>query len=93
MQIDDGLISNLEDLSCFTLSTEEKKQMKEDLQSIVNGISLISGLNTDGVPEAPFNKVNVFRNDEVQPSLERTLILKNAPVKNDEYFITPKVIE
>ena len=95
MQIDDKLITYLEDSSCLTLSADEKSQIAEDLQKIIDGISRIFELNTDGVPECihPFDNANVFRNDEVYPSFNRELILKNAPVKNEEFFISPKTVE
>jgi aspartyl-tRNA(Asn)/glutamyl-tRNA(Gln) amidotransferase subunit C len=95
MQIDDKLISYLEDLSCLTLSDSEKSRLKGDLQEILDYMARLSALNTDGVSERshPFDNVNVFRNDEVRPSFDRELILANAPNKNDEMFIAPKTVE
>ncbi|MCL2765434.1 MAG: Asp-tRNA(Asn)/Glu-tRNA(Gln) amidotransferase subunit GatC [Treponema sp.] len=95
MQIDDKLISCLEDLSCLALSEDEKKHIAKDLQTILDGISKIGELNTGGVPECshPFDNVNVFRDDIALPSSDRELILKNAPLKNDEMFIAPKTVE
>jgi len=95
MLIDSKLILYLEDLSNLKLSDSEKSRMIEDLQKILNVIEPIKKINTDGVPECshPSEKVNIFRNDEVKPSFARDLILKNAPVKNDEMFIVPKTVE
>ena len=95
MQIDNQLISYLEELSCFKLSDNEKDILTADLQNIINGIEKIKELNTDGVNERvhSFDNVNVFRDDEVLPSFDRELILKNAPVRNDEFFIAPKTVE
>ena len=95
MQIDDKLLTYLEDLSCLTLSADEKTQLAGDLEKTLAYIARLSGLNTDGVPERshPFDTVNVFREDEVCPSLARELILKNAAEKNDECFVAPKTVE
>jgi aspartyl-tRNA(Asn)/glutamyl-tRNA(Gln) amidotransferase subunit C len=95
MQIDDKLISYLEDLSCLTLSEAEKSRLTGDLKEILSGMERLSGLNTEGVPERshPFDDVNAFRNDEAGESFERGLILKNAPEKNDTMFIAPKTVE
>jgi aspartyl-tRNA(Asn)/glutamyl-tRNA(Gln) amidotransferase subunit C len=95
MLIDNKLISFLENLSCIALSDEEKNILTEDLQKILNIITPITGLNTDGVSECthPLNNVNIFRDDEVTPSFDRELILKNAPVKNEEFFIAPRTVE
>jgi aspartyl/glutamyl-tRNA(Asn/Gln) amidotransferase C subunit len=95
MQIDDKLLEYLEDLSCLTLSDDEKIRLKKDLQEILDYMARLGELNTDGVVERshPFDDVNAFRNDEARPSFERELILKNAPVRNDEFFIAPKTVE
>lgn len=94
MQIDDKLISYLEDLSCLTLSESEKSRLLGDIQKILDYMARLGELDTAGTSERshPFDIVNAFRDDEVHPSFDRELILKNAPVKNDEMFIAPGVI-
>lgn len=95
MQIDDKLLAYLEDLSCLTLSADEKTKLTHDLQEILDYMARLGELNTDGVVERshPFDNVNVFRDDAVRPSFDRALILKNAPVRNDEMIIAPKTVE
>ncbi|MCL2244762.1 MAG: Asp-tRNA(Asn)/Glu-tRNA(Gln) amidotransferase subunit GatC [Treponema sp.] len=95
MQIDDNLISYLEDLSCLTLPDSEKSRLSGDLQKILDYMARLGELDTTGVSERshPFDIVNSFRDDEVQPSFSRELILKNAPVKNDEMIIAPRTVE
>lgn len=36
---------------------------------------------------------NVLREDEVQPSMDRGMLLKNAPAADDEAFLVPKTVE
>ena len=95
MQIDSKLISYLEDLSCLALSDSEKTSLTGDLQKILDYMARLSEIDTSGVPERshPFDDVNAFRDDEVRASLERELVLKNAPVRNDEFTIAPKTVE
>jgi len=95
MKIDKSLISYLEDLSCLSLSNEEKKHITKDLRSILEGMAQLERLNTKNVPERshPFDNVNSFRDDIVHPSFDRELILKNAPKKNNEMFVAPRTIE
>ena len=95
MQIDDKLIAYLEELSCLTLSADEKTRLTGDLQKILDYMARLGELDTNGVPERshPFDDVNAFRDDEVRPSFERALILRNAPAKNDEFIIAPKTVE
>jgi len=99
--IDGKLISYLEDLSCLTLPDGEKNRLAGDLRKILDYFSLLSELNTAGVQElchpwdfsASACNPGAFRDDLSRPSLERGLLLKNAPVKNDEMFIAPKTVE
>jgi len=95
MQIDDKLITYLEDLSCLTLSDGEKSRLTGDLQKILDYMARLGELDTAGVNERshPFDTVNVFRDDEVRQSYSRELILKNAPVRNEEMIIAPKTVE
>jgi aspartyl/glutamyl-tRNA(Asn/Gln) amidotransferase C subunit len=95
MQIDDKLLEYLEDLSCLTFSADEKTKLAKDLQEILDYMARLGELDTNGVVERshPFDNVNDFREDEVRPSFDRELILKNAPVRNDQNIIAPKTVE
>jgi len=95
MLIDESLISYLEDLSCLTLTGDEKARLAGDLENILSHMARLSELDTEGVPERshPFDHVNAFRGDAVTPSLGRELILQNAPVSDGEMFIAPKTVE
>lgn len=95
MLVDEKLISYLEELSCFTLSSGEKKRLAGELEMILNGIDKLKELDTGGAGECvqTFSKVNVFREDEARPFIDRELILKNAPRRNDEMIIAPKTVE
>ena len=95
MQIDEKLIAYLEDLSCLTLSADEKTRLTGDLQKIVDYMARLGELDTTGVSERshPFDDVNAFRDDEARLSFERALIMQNAPTKNDEFIIAPKTVE
>ena len=95
MQIDNGLIAYLEDLSCLTLSEGEKSRLTGDLQKILDYMARLGELDTTGVNERshPFDNINCFREDDVRHSFDRGLILKNAPVKNEEMIIAPKTVE
>ena len=94
IQIDDELISYLEDLSCLTLTDDEKERLTGDLRDILSGMARLGELDTENISERshPFDNVNAFREDEPQDSFDRELILKNAPDRDDEMFIVPKTI-
>ena len=91
MRIDGALISYLEDLSCLTLSEDEKKRLTADLESILGYMARLDGLDTGNVEERshPFDNVNAFRDDAVRTSFDRELILHNAPARTGEMFVAP----
>ncbi len=95
MIIDDKLIAYLEELSCLTLTDEEKQRLTGDLKDILSGMERLSELDTEGAAERshPFDNVNAFREDETRPSFDRELILRNAPDRTDEMFAAPRSIE
>ena len=93
MRIDDKLIAYLEDLSFLSLSGHEKKRLALDLGDILGSMAQLDGLENMPARGSPFDYVNAFRDDEIQPSYDRGLILKNAPKKSDEMFIAPKTVE
>lgn len=95
MNIDNDLIAYLEALSCLTLSDDEKQRLSGDLGKILKYMERLSELNTENVPERshPFDNVNAFRDDTIQASFDRELILKNAPHRSDEMFIAPQAVE
>jgi len=95
MQMDEKLISYLENLSCLTLPDAEKQRIMGDLGKILSGMARLGELNTEAVPERshPFDNANAFRDDKTQASFDRELILKNAPNRSGKMFIAPKTIE
>ena len=95
MQINADLILYLEDLSCLTLTDGEKQRVSAELEDILSYMALLGGLDTQDISERshPFDNVNALREDIVEPSLERGLILKNAPKSGGGMFTAPKTVE
>ena len=58
-------------------------------------VDQLNELDTDGVE--PMMHVldlsNVFRKDEVLPSIDRDVALANAPKTDGEYFLVPKILD
>lgn len=95
MKINEELITYIEDLSRLKLSGEERAKAGEDLGRILDYIDKLNELDTTDVEAVshPFSFTNNFRDDEVKPSTDRELILKNAPEKKDGCFKVPKTVE
>jgi len=92
--VDDQLIEYLEGASNISLSKEDKIQLKDEMQDIIEMMSKINELDTENVAERsqPLDQVNVFREDVVMPSFDRDLILLNAKEHNGEMFIAPRTV-
>lgn len=86
-------IKHIADLSMINLSDEEIEKYTKDMQNIVEFANKINELDTNGITESAFalDTYNVFRKDEVKESLDRELLLKNAPSSNGEAFFLPSM--
>jgi aspartyl-tRNA(Asn)/glutamyl-tRNA(Gln) amidotransferase subunit C len=81
-------------LGRLRLSPQELDTMTAQLGAIVEYVQQLSELKTDDVePMAhAVELTNVFRADELQPSLDRTAALANAPHHDGEYYLVPAVL-
>jgi aspartyl-tRNA(Asn)/glutamyl-tRNA(Gln) amidotransferase subunit C len=81
-------------LGRLRLSPQELDTMTAQLGAVVEYVQQLSELNTDDVePMAhAVELTNVFRPDEIQPSLDRAAALANAPHQDGEYYLVPAVL-
>ena len=87
-------VEYLANLAKLELSDEEKKRFQLELSNIIKYIDQLNELNTKNVPITSHvtRLQNVFREDEVLPSLSPDQALANAPEKKDGFFKVPRVI-
>ena len=95
MKITEKDIEHVANLARLNLTKEEKLKMTEELAAIIDFADKLNELDTNGVePTAHVLPIsNVFRKDEVKPSLDRDLIVANAPSVEDGCVRVPKVVE
>lgn len=88
-------IEYIANLSRIVLNDDEKKMFKEQLTHILDYIKKLNELNTEAVePMAYATDIkNVFRKEELTPSLPRQEILNLSPSNVNGFFKVPKVIE
>ncbi len=81
-------------LARLYITEEEKEKYTGQLNVILGYMEQLNKVDTSSVEPLshPFELSNVFRDDEVQPSLPVDEALKNAPDKSGNYFKVPKVI-
>lgn len=81
-------------LARLQFSPDELDRLTQQLGQIVDYMQLLGELDTTNVePMAhPVDVTNVFRADEVRPSLSRAEVLSNAPHHDDEFYLVPAVL-
>jgi len=95
MRITKEEVEHVANLARLALSEDEKEALAAQLNKILEYADKLKELNTEGVnPTAhPLPVKNVFREDEVRPSLPVEDVLSNAPQREGDYFKVPRIVE
>ena len=82
-------------LARISLTEEEIKSQGVQLNNILEFFHKLEEVDTDSVEGAThvIPMVNVFRNDENEPSFTPEQSLTNAPESVGDYFKVPRIIE
>ena len=82
-------------LARISLSPEEEEKLGTQLNGILGYIEKLKELDVTNVePTAhAVPLINVFRADEVRPSISNEDALRNAPAKANGLFVVPKIVE
>src|SRR5574341_1467097 len=87
-------VEHIAKLARLQLTEDEIKRFQIELGKILEYFDQLKKLDTENVPPmthaVPIE--NVFREDQIQPSLSVEETLQNAPEKKDSYFQVPKVV-
>lgn len=87
-------VEHIAQLANLEFNDVEKETLTHEMNGILQHMEKLNGLDTSNVePLAQVVELqNVFRADEVKPSIPTDEALKNAPDKTGEHFKVPKVI-
>jgi len=96
-------VRHVADLANLELTPEELPRMARDLNAILGHIAELNQLDTKDVPAmaqvsealglAPATSGQTLRPDTIRPSVDRTLVMAEAPETDGRFFKVPKVIE
>ena len=95
MEITRSQVEHVAKLARLAIGEEEKALFARQISSILTYVQTLNRLDTSNV-EPTFHVLplqNVFREDEVKPSLSRDHALANAPDIDGGCFRVPKIIE
>jgi aspartyl-tRNA(Asn)/glutamyl-tRNA(Gln) amidotransferase subunit C len=88
-------VEHVAELARLALTAAEKEQFIVQLNDILTYFEKLNELDTSDIePTAHVLPMsNVFRDDEVRPSLDRAKVLHNAPEESHFFFKVPRIIE
>ena len=94
MEISDELVDKLATLSRLQFNAVEKTAIRNDLEKMIGFVDKLNELDTSGVEPLMHISGNrdMLREDEVKQDFSRDEALKNAPVKDNQFFKVPRVI-
>ncbi len=93
-------VERVAELAHLELAPEETGRMLRDLNAILDYVAELNELDTRGV--APLEQVcelgnlagsSAPRADEIEPSLQRDVVMPQSPESDGIFFKVPKVIE
>lgn len=95
MKVSKKDLDNVALLSRLSVPEDQADKYLGQLDKILTYMDNLSRLDTEEVKPTTYALPlqNVFREDEVRPSLSREAALQNAPLREDGYFKVPKVLE
>jgi aspartyl-tRNA(Asn)/glutamyl-tRNA(Gln) amidotransferase subunit C len=88
-------VTHIATLAHLGLTPQEITTYQQQLSSIIDFVGKLNEVDTTNV--VPTSQVtgleNVFREDDVKPSLTQEQALANAPQKHNGYFVVKAVME
>ncbi|MCX5703141.1 MAG: Asp-tRNA(Asn)/Glu-tRNA(Gln) amidotransferase subunit GatC [Candidatus Omnitrophica bacterium] len=95
MAIDKDTVKYVAHLARIELTPKELEKLSQQLQDILGLIDKLNKISTENV--APTSHIlplnNVLREDKPKESLPIDKVLMNAPRRQGDFFVVPKVIE
>ena len=95
MEITQKEVEQVAKLARLELSEDEKGTFARQLSAILSYMDQLKTLDTGGVePTATVLPTdNIFREDQVRPSLPQETALANAPDQADGFIRVPRILE
>jgi aspartyl-tRNA(Asn)/glutamyl-tRNA(Gln) amidotransferase subunit C len=95
MSITRDEVAHLARLSRLALGDQELDHFAVQLDAIVSAVARVQEVAADDIPPTTHALpiTNVFRPDEVRPSLTNEQALSGAPAAEDERFRVPRILE
>jgi aspartyl-tRNA(Asn)/glutamyl-tRNA(Gln) amidotransferase subunit C len=88
-------VEHVAELARLALTSAEKEQFIVQLNDILTYFGKLDELDTSDVEPTShvIPMANVWRDDAERPSLDRAMVLRNAPEESHFFFKVPRIIE
>lgn len=95
MKINRELLDKIAHLARLEFDDKDAENMMRDMNALVNWVEKLKEVDTEGVEPLTTmsHEVNALRDDQRSKPLPSSEVLQNAPLKNEQYFRVPKVLE
>ena len=95
MKIDQATVRQIAELARIRLTQDEAERLEGELSRILDWVEQLEEVDTDGVePMTSVVAVTMkMRDDEVTDGGYADAILENAPAREGNFFVVPKVVE
>jgi aspartyl-tRNA(Asn)/glutamyl-tRNA(Gln) amidotransferase subunit C len=95
MSVDEKTVRHIARLARLAVTDDEARALQGELNAILDWVEQLSEVDTDGVE--PMTSVVAMsmrqREDVVTDGNYPEIVVGNAPVSEDNYFVVPKVVE
>jgi aspartyl-tRNA(Asn)/glutamyl-tRNA(Gln) amidotransferase subunit C len=95
MSVDQTTVRRIARLARIAVTDEEVPHLQGELNAILGFVAQLGEVDVDGI-EAMTSVTPMImkkRQDVVTDGNDAERVLKNAPVREDNYFVVPKVVE
>ena len=94
MEVNNELVDKVAELARLEFKGSDKEAIKTDMQRILNFVEKLNEVDTNGVEPLIYmtDEYLELRVDESNNPITQEEALKNAPVKDSDYFKVPKVL-
>ena len=96
MKLDDATLDRIAELARLDFSDPTRRAaILKDMERVLSFVEQLNQVDTRGVEPLVFmtEEENVLRDDVALPGVSKADALRNAPVKDSDYFKVPRVVD
>jgi aspartyl-tRNA(Asn)/glutamyl-tRNA(Gln) amidotransferase subunit C len=95
MKLSRDQVRHVAELAKLGLTEDEVEQFAGQLSEILDYAEMLNRLDTDAIPPTAhvFDRKDITRPDQIEPSLSPDQVLANAPRRQGDYFLVQRILD